>query len=113
MPAKHLLDRVPPPALPTLTHSLTLHTLLPSLSLTLHYHTPHYSQNVLLSGELPYHAKICDFGLAKIRQESATMTGNIGTVHWTAPEVLNNERYHFAADIYSLGMVMVEMVSGM
>lgn len=40
------------------------------------------------------------------------MTGNIGTVHWTAPEVLNNERYHFAADIYSLGMVMVEMVSG-
>ena len=41
------------------------------------------------------------------------MTGNIGTVHWTAPEVLNNERYHFAADIYSLGMVMVEMVSGM
>ena len=40
------------------------------------------------------------------------MTGNIGTVHWTAPEILNNERYHFAADIYSLGMVMVEMVSG-
>ena len=115
MPAKHLLDRVPPPALPTLiTHSPSPSTLSlphsPSPSTTTH-HT--LLQNVLLSGELPCHAKICDFGLAKIRQESATMTGNIGTVHWTAPEVLNNERYHFAADIYSLGMVMVEMVSGM
>ena len=69
-------------------------------------------QNVLLSGDLPCQAKICDFGLAKVRQESATMTGNIGTVSWTAPEVLNNIRYHFAADIYSFGMTLVEMVSG-
>jgi serine/threonine protein kinase len=70
------------------------------------------SKNVLLSGDLPCQAKICDFGLAKVRQESATMTGNIGTVSWTAPEVLNNIRYHFAADIYSFGMTLVEMVSG-
>ena len=40
------------------------------------------------------------------------MTGNIGTVSWTAPEVLNNVRYHFAADIYSFGMILFEMVSG-
>ena len=38
--------------------------------------------------------------------------GNIGTVHWTAPEVLNNERYKFSADVYGFGMVLYEMVSG-
>lgn len=37
--------------------------------------------------------------------------GNVGTVHWTAPEVLNCQRYKFPADIYSLGMVLYEMVS--
>ena len=38
--------------------------------------------------------------------------GNIGTVHWTAPEVLNNERYRFSADVYGFGMVLYEMVCG-
>lgn len=38
--------------------------------------------------------------------------GNVGTVHWTAPEVLANQRYQFPADIYGLGMVLYEMVTG-
>ena len=38
--------------------------------------------------------------------------GNIGTVHWTAPEVLSNQRYQFPADVYGLGMVLYEMVTG-
>jgi serine/threonine protein kinase len=71
------------------------------------------SKNVLLTGAPPHcQAKLCDFGLARMRLESATMTGNIGTIHWTAPEVLNCSRYHFSADIYSLGMVIYEMISG-
>ena len=36
----------------------------------------------------------------------------MGTVHWTAPEVLANQRYQFPADIYGLGMVLYEMVTG-
>lgn len=40
------------------------------------------------------------------------VSGNIGTVHWTAPEVLNNQRYQFPADVYGFGMVLYEMVSG-
>ena len=39
-------------------------------------------------------------------------TGNVGTVHWTAPEVMASKRYQFPADVYSLGMVMYEMVTG-
>ena len=30
----------------------------------------------------------------------------------TAPEVLNNARYQFPADVYSFGMVLYEMVCG-
>ena len=33
-------------------------------------------------------------------------------MHWTAPEVLNNVRYQFPADVYSFGMVLYEMVCG-
>ena len=33
------------------------------------------SKNVLLTGEVPCQAKLCDFGLSRMRQESATMTG--------------------------------------
>ncbi len=39
-------------------------------------------------------------------------TGNVGTVHWSAPEVLANSRYKFPADVYSLGMVLYEMSCG-
>lgn len=71
------------------------------------------SKNVLLTNsQFPCQAKLCDFGLARMRQETATMTGNIGTVHWTAPEIMNNKRYRFSADVYSFGMVLYEMASG-
>lgn len=33
------------------------------------------SKNVLLTGLLPCQAKLCDFGMARMRLESATMTG--------------------------------------
>ena len=39
-------------------------------------------------------------------------SGNVGTVHWSAPEVLSNTRYKFPADVYSLGMVLYEMSCG-
>ena len=71
------------------------------------------SKNVLLTNnQFPCQAKLCDFGLARMRQETATMTGNIGTVHWTAPEIMNSKRYRFTADVYSFGMVLYEMASG-
>ena len=38
--------------------------------------------------------------------------GNVGTVHWSAPEVLSNQRYQFPADVYGLGMVLYEMAYG-
>ena len=40
------------------------------------------------------------------------LLGNVGTVHWTSPEVLANKRYQFPADVYGLGMVLYEMMTG-
>lgn len=42
----------------------------------------------------------------------ALSPGNVGTVHWSAPEVLSNQRYKFPADVYGLGMVLYEMETG-
>jgi len=37
------------------------------------------------------------------------MTGNCGTVQWMAPEVLSNQHYSEAADVYSFAIVFWEM----
>lgn len=42
-------------------------------------------------------------------RNSATMT-SVGTGLWMAPEVARNEAYNFKADIYSFGMMLLELV---
>ncbi len=36
---------------------------------------------------------MADFGLARVKAQTLTMTGQCGTVQWMAPEVLASERY--------------------
>jgi serine/threonine protein kinase len=55
--------------------------------------------------------QICDFGLAKTKGLSSDLSGNAGTCQWTAPEVLSGGEYHEAADVYSFGIIMHELVS--
>ncbi|KAF0695693.1 Aste57867_13515 [Aphanomyces stellatus] len=53
-------------------------------------------------------AKLTDFGVS--RETSVdTMTAEIGTVAWIAPEVLKGIYYSEKADIYSLGVLISEM----
>jgi serine/threonine protein kinase len=66
------------------------------------------SSNVLVDES--WNAKIADFGLARMKQENATMT-RCGTPAWIAPEVVMRERYTEKADIYSLGIVMWEVAT--
>lgn len=64
------------------------------------------SANVLLSQNA---AKICDFGLSRILNDTlATMT-TVGTPAWTAPEVLRGEKYSIYADVYSFGVIVWEV----
>jgi len=79
--------------------------------------------NVLISGEDASHpkhwrAKICDFGSSRLISETpsvpdlthANMT-MAGTPLFMAPEVLRCEGYDLRADVYSYGMLLLDMAS--
>jgi len=68
------------------------------------------SANLLLDDS--FNVKICDFGLARLRDFTSTMTANVGTAQWTAPEVLAGKEYNESADMYSLGIVAWELLTG-
>ena len=72
-------------------------------------HRDFKSQNVLLDDD--YNAIICDFGISRII--GINMTCELGTIQWTAPEVLvqNSTTYGFSADTYSFGMVLWELLT--
>lgn len=70
------------------------------------------SQNILVNEELV--AKVTDFGIARASSNSTiTMTGNtIGSVHYFSPEQAKGQHTDEKSDIYSLGIVMYEMITG-
>ena len=69
-------------------------------------------QNIILlsTGEI----KVTDFGIARFsRTETRTLTENaIGSVHYISPEQAKGELTDERADIYSLGVVFYEMLTG-
>ncbi len=65
----------------------------------------------------PYRAKLIDFGIAKTNEgwsaEKITKTGLfVGTARYMAPEQICGEPLGPPADIYSLGLVAIELLSG-
>ncbi|TQV88483.1 protein kinase domain-containing protein [Aliikangiella coralliicola] len=57
--------------------------------------------------------KILDFGLAKIRDEKLTQTGiKIGTLGYMSPEHIKGEALDARSDIWSLGILFFELLSG-
>ncbi|KAK3951673.1 kinase-like domain-containing protein [Pseudoneurospora amorphoporcata] len=55
--------------------------------------------------------KIADFGLSKIVWDKQTMTP-CGTVGYTAPEIVKDERYSKAVDMWALGCVLYTLLCG-
>ncbi|KAG8830402.1 hypothetical protein FRC17_004928 [Serendipita sp. 399] len=55
--------------------------------------------------------KIADFGLSKIVWNEDTMTP-CGTVGYTAPEIVKDERYSKSVDMWALGCVLYTLLSG-
>jgi serine/threonine protein kinase len=70
-------------------------------------------QNVLLNGE--GRAKVTDFGIARSTavENGVTQTGMVlGTSSYIAPEQARGERADACSDIYSLGAVLFELLTG-
>jgi len=55
--------------------------------------------------------KIADFGLSKVIWDHSTMTP-CGTVGYTAPEIVKDERYSKSVDMWALGCVLYTLLCG-
>jgi hypothetical protein len=72
------------------------------------------SKNVLLTSRLD--AKIGDVGIAAVQTQAGYLTASagqvVGTLAWSAPELLLGKRCTEKVDIYSLGIVLWELATG-
>jgi len=68
-------------------------------------------QNILVVGDDT--VKVADFGIANLQSEVQDMENEaIGSVHYISPEQARGMPVDARSDIYSLGIVMYEMLSG-
>ncbi|KAH9497522.1 Actin-2, variant 6 [Dermatophagoides farinae] len=69
---------------------------------------PKYIYSLLLTNKCRT-LKICDFGTA--REKQTTMSINLGTPRWMAPEVFRSKKYTEKCDVFSWGIILWEVLS--
>ncbi len=67
-------------------------------------------QNIIISTEGK--VKVTDFGIARAATSNTIHSDVMGSVHYSSPEQARNGFVDCKSDIYSLGIVMYEMVTG-
>lgn len=65
-------------------------------------------ENILITNDI---YKIADFGSSKILETCKSMS-NVGTLAYKAPEVIIKNTYDCKADIWSLGIMSLELIFG-
>ncbi len=57
--------------------------------------------------------KVADFGIARVSSAQSTLTREaLGSVHYISPEQAKGSKIDYRSDLYSLGVVMYEMLTG-
>ena len=69
-------------------------------------------QNILVNTE--GHVKVADFGIARIANSATLTKGDVvmGSVHYFSPEQASGQPADERSDIYSVGVVLYEMLTG-
>jgi ABC-type transport system substrate-binding protein/class 3 adenylate cyclase len=70
--------------------------------------------NILIGAGAAEHAYLCDFGLARHASTVASLTGEpfVGTIAYIAPEQIESGAVDARADVYALGCVLFECLTG-
>lgn len=70
--------------------------------------------NLLLTSTDPEEAniKLADFGFARILGENSMAQTQLGTPLFMAPEIFNRENYSYKVDVWSLGALSYEILTG-
>ena len=81
------------------------------------FHRDVKPENIMLQhpGEEEEQAKLIDFGIANVRDSQVSGSGSThiaGTTGYIAPELFEGQRFTTASDVYALGVVAYEMVTG-
>lgn len=67
-------------------------------------------QNIIVTKEGSI--KVADFGIAHLENESNPKSETVGSIHYISPEQARGEPADVRSDIYSLGIVIYEMLTG-
>ena len=61
---------------------------------------------------VPFEVKIADLGFARKLDDDDLSSTKLGTPLVMAPEVLNDKKYDHSADVWSLGCIFYELMTG-
>ena len=60
--------------------------------------------------------KLCDYGFSKITESMGEASKRdmtkVGTPYYMSPEILNGKKYGYRTDIYSVGIILYQLLYG-
>lgn len=69
-------------------------------------------ENIMLKSKNCLEIKLIDYGLAEFRNDPEILFKKSGTPGYCAPEVLLGKHYDTKSDIFSLGVIMYQILCG-